>query len=36
MLKGVDHLVIVVPELEAAVADGAYLELIAFFEPHAP
>jgi catechol 2,3-dioxygenase-like lactoylglutathione lyase family enzyme len=62
MLKGIDHLVIVVPELEAAVAsyrglgftvvpggrhpigthnaliafeDGAYLELIAFFEPHA-
>ena len=62
MLKGIDHLVIVVPELEAAVAsyrglgftvvpggrhpigthnaliafaDGSYLELIAFFEPHA-
>jgi catechol 2,3-dioxygenase-like lactoylglutathione lyase family enzyme len=62
MLKGIDHLVIVVPDLEAAIvsykglgftvvpggrhpigtqnaliafADGAYLELIAFVEPHA-
>jgi catechol 2,3-dioxygenase-like lactoylglutathione lyase family enzyme len=62
MLVGIDHLVIVVTELEAAVAsyrrlgftvepggrhpigthnaliafaDGSYLELIAFFEPHA-
>src|SRR5262245_48940020 len=60
MLNGIDHLVVVVPELEAAIAsyrglgfsvvpggrhpigthnaliafaDGAYLELIAFFEP---
>lgn len=62
ILNGIDHLVIVVPELEAAIAsyrglgftvvpggrhpigthnaliafgDGAYLELIAFFEPNA-
>jgi catechol 2,3-dioxygenase-like lactoylglutathione lyase family enzyme len=62
MLTGIDHLVVVVPELDAAVesyrglgftvepggrhpigshnaligfADGAYLELIAFFEPNA-
>jgi hypothetical protein len=62
MLIGIDHLVVVVPELEAAIAsyrglgfavepggrhpigthnaligfaDGAYLELIAFFEPNA-
>jgi catechol 2,3-dioxygenase-like lactoylglutathione lyase family enzyme len=62
ILNGIDHLVIVVPELDAAVAsyrglgftvvpggrhpigthnaliafaDGAYLELIAFFEPNA-
>jgi len=62
VLRGIDHLVIVVPELEAAIAayrglgftvtpggrhpigthnalvglaDGAYLELIAFFEPAA-
>jgi catechol 2,3-dioxygenase-like lactoylglutathione lyase family enzyme len=62
ILKGIDHLVVVVPELEAAIAsyrglgftvvpggrhpigthnaliafaDGAYLELIAFFEPNA-
>jgi catechol 2,3-dioxygenase-like lactoylglutathione lyase family enzyme len=61
MLKGIDHLVVVVPDLDAAVAsyrqlgftvvpggrhpigthnaliafaDGAYLELIAFFEPN--
>src|SRR5438105_11493916 len=62
MLTGIDHVVIVVPDLEAAIksyedlgftvarggrhpigshnaliglADGAYLELIAFFEPTA-
>jgi hypothetical protein len=62
MLKGIDHLVVVVPELDSAVAsyrglgftvvpggrhptgthnaliafaDGAYLELIAFYEPNA-